>query len=56
MRAVLEEKEKVVVPPEENWRLVYLARLLEQRQDLHYRGLTAEERKIGNLVDSICIN
>lgn len=56
MRAALRQREKVTVPVEDEWRLPYLRRLLEQHHHHHFRGETAAETEIQELIDSLCIN
>ena len=50
----LAASELVEVCDSEKWRIVYLSKLLEQRQELHYNG--CEHGHIDGLIDSICIN
>ena len=50
----LAASELVEVCDSEKWRIGYLSKLLEQRQELHYNGW--EHRHIDGLIDSICIN
>ena len=55
VKKVLGESERQAqVPEQDAWRLVYLAKLLEQRGELHYNmGDTAE---LSDLIDSLCVN
>ena len=41
-RSVLSAREAVPVPEGAEYRLPYLRRLLEHRQDLHFRGLQSD--------------
>ena len=56
MRAALRQREMVTVPTEDEWRLPYLRRLLEERLQYHFRGDTAVEAKLQKLIDSLCVN
>ena len=57
VKKVLREKEECTsVPPVDQWRLPYLGLLLEQRQTAHYEAMEAEEKRITELIDSLCIN
>ena len=47
-------KEEVIVEEGEQWRIVYLSKLLQQRQELEYAGEDVEE--ITSLINSLCIN
>ena len=38
------------------WRVGYLSRLLEQRQEHHYLAQVYEEKRLANLIDSLCVN
>lgn len=46
----------MVVHQKEQWRVQYLAILLEQRQELLYVWDEEEEEQLNELVDSLCIN
>ena len=50
------EREVVEPPPEDAWRLPYLAKLMRQRQQLHRLGLKVEEEGVQQLINSLCIN
>ena len=50
------EREVVEPPPQDAWRLTYLAKLLRQWQQLHRLGLKVEEERVQQLIDSLCIN
>ena len=52
----LAKQEQVEVPAQDVWRVQYLARLLEERQWLHYRGDEVNEQQVTLLIDSLCIN
>ena len=56
MKQELEKKDVVEIPEQDNWRIAYLASLLEQRQVQHYTGNEEEEQRLTGLVDSLCIN
>ena len=44
------------VPIGEEWRIPYLGKLLEQRQAAHYGGYEDEEKRLAELIDSLCVN
>jgi hypothetical protein len=52
----LVEKERVVVPNQDQWRVSYLASLLERRQVVQYLGLEEDEEYLSELIDSLCVN
>ena len=56
LKEELVHKERVETPPEDHWRVSFLASLLDQRQRLHFVGLKEEEKVISGLIDSLCIN
>ena len=56
IRQLVTRKEAVAPPPQSAWRLPYLSKLLQQRQELHYRGLKEAEEEVQELIDAICIN
>jgi hypothetical protein len=56
LREKLVKMELVEVPPQDRWRVSYLARLLEQRQVAKYLGLEEKEMELTGLVDSLCVN
>ena len=47
-------KELVCVAPEDEWRVAYLAKLLEHRQELKYNAM--EDSQTDNLIQSLCDN
>ena len=49
-------KETVAVPPEDQWRVPYLRRLLEQRLQFYYSGDKENETRVQTLIDSLCVN
>ena len=51
----LVKAEMVEVPQQDQWKLGYLARLLEERQLLLYGGDKEGEEKVAALIDSLCI-
>ena len=45
------------VPRVDSWRLPYLGKLLEERDDLVYKGVETEQvENLQELIDSLCIN
>ena len=56
VRKAIKEKEMVVVPPEDSWRVTYLRKLLEQRLQHHYSADKENEDKVQQLIDSLCVN
>ena len=56
VRAILTERETAEPPPEDAWRLPYLDKLLLQRGEAHREGLKDEEKRIQELINSLCIN
>ena len=56
IRQLVTRKEAVAPPPQSAWRLPYLTKLLQQRQELHYRGLKEAEEEMQELINAICIN
>ena len=48
--------EVVEVPPEDSWRLPYLASLLHQRRAAHLLALDLEVERISELINSLVIN
>ena len=56
LKAELAKNELVDTPPLDQWRVKYLADLLEQRQIHHYMGDKVEEETVSGLIDSLCIN
>ena len=53
-RSVVMKPEAVEPPPENAWRLPYLAKLLAQREQLHTLSMEEEEGKVQQLIDSLC--
>ena len=53
MKHELVKSETVEVPEQDLWRVDYLARLLEERQVLHYGGDRDGEERVAALIDSI---
>ena len=56
VRSIAIKREAVAPAPEDAWRLPYLAKLLEQRQQLHSLGMDKEEEKVQQLIESLCIS
>ena len=52
----LMEKEMVEVPPQDQWRVRYLASLLDKRQVADYMGLEERGEYLTELIDSLCVN
>ena len=48
------KREAVEPPPEDAWRLPYLAKLLAQREQLHNLSMEEEEARVQQLIDSLC--
>ena len=46
VRETLRVRESVSIPEEDQWRVPYLQKLLEQRQQLHYREEEEEVKKL----------
>ena len=44
------------IPPQDQWRVRYLGRLLEQRQVKHYMGDKEGALQTQGLIDSLCVN
>lgn len=55
-RALREKEDNLLVPATDEWRVSYLALLLEQRQAAHYEAMEEEEDRLSSLIDSLCIN
>ena len=53
VKQALRERELVAVPPTESWRCQYLGKLLESRQEAHYRGGEEEETHLNSLIESL---
>ena len=45
---------RMAVPDEDRWRIVYLSKLLEERQQLSYHG--QDTTRVTELIDALCIN
>ena len=56
VRFLAMERETVVPPDEDAWRLTYMSKLLEQRVRLHTLGMKEEEEILQSLLDSLCIS
>jgi hypothetical protein len=56
MKQELVKAETVEVHEQDLWRVDYLARLLEERQVLHYGGDREGEERVAALIDSLCVN
>ena len=56
LKLMLQQKEQVMVPSQDTWRVQYLCTLLAQMQELHYLGAEEEKAKVTKLIDSLCVN
>ena len=56
LKKMLHQKEQVMVPMQDKWRVQYLGTLLAQRQELAYMGEDEEEKQVAELIESLCIN
>ena len=57
IKKVLREKEEsLAVPHGDEWRVPYLALLLEQKQTAHYAAMEREVERLSELIESLCIN
>lgn len=45
-----------VVPENDEWRIPYLGKLLDQRQRAHYCGDDEKTEQLQNLINSLCVN
>ena len=54
VRSVIMKREAVEPPPEDAWRMPYLAKLLAQREQLHTLSMEEEEARVQQLIDSLC--
>ena len=54
--SIVVERETVAPNEEDEWRLPYLAKLLEQRVQLHTLGMSEEEERVQELINSLCIS
>ena len=50
------KREAVEPPPEEAWRLLYLAKLMAQRKQLHTLGMEEKEKEVQLHIDFLCIS
>ena len=55
LKKMLNQKEQVMVPLQDKWRVQYLGTLLAQRQELHYLGAEEQEKQLTELIDSLCV-
>ena len=53
LKEAIIQKKEVAVLEEDRWRLAYLSKLLEQRQELNYLGLDITE--VNSYINSLCI-
>ena len=56
VKAALLETEIVDIADEDKWRVIYLNKLLNQRQEWHYLGEEHEKEQVQKLIDSLCVN
>ena len=56
IREELIKVELVEIAPIDQWRIKYLCKLLDQRQQLHYSGNKCEEEIVSILINSLCVN
>ena len=56
LKVKLVNRELIDVPRQDEWRVKYLCRLLEQRQEYHYLGEVEQVNQVTDLIDSLCIN
>ena len=56
LKKMLHQKEQVVVPMQDKWRVQYLVTLLAQMQELSYMGEDEDEKQVAELIKSLCIN
>ena len=54
VRGIIMKTETVAPPPQDTWRLPYLAKLLQQRETLHSMGMDEEEETVQGLIDTLC--
>ena len=56
LKEELLKQELVEVPETDRWRVEYLGKLLEQRQQQNYLGEEYSTKELSTLIDSLCIN
>ena len=56
LKVELGQREIIDVPEQAQWRIKYLSRLLEQRQNHHYLGEVEQVKQMTDLIESLCIN
>ena len=56
LKKMLHQKEQVMVPMQDKWRVQYLGTLLAQRKELSYMGEDEDEKQVAELIESLCIN
>ena len=54
LREALRKQEVITVVEGDQWRILYLEKLLEQRQEIKYAG--EDVKDIDTLINSLCIN
>ena len=56
LKVDLSSRDSVEVSDQERWRVMYLRKLLETKQNYHYLGDGERVKNVSNLIDSLCIN
>jgi hypothetical protein len=56
IKVELGQRDIIDVPEQAQWRIKYLSRLLEQRQNHHYLGEVEQVKQMTDLIESLCIN
>ena len=56
LKEELVKMEMVQTPDQDRWRVDYLSKLLGQRQVSHYNGDEDEEKRLADIIDSLCVN
>ena len=52
----ISKREIVPIPENDQWRLLYLSKLLEQRQVSYYLGNADEMNELSQLIESLCVS
>ena len=56
LKVELASRETVQVPEQDMWRVKYLHKLMEEKQEHHYKGEVEQVKQLSDLIDSLCIN
>ena len=56
LREALRKRGTIDVPEMDFWRPKYLKRLLLERREMYYKADTGSQKRIQDLIDSLCIN